>query len=320
MPVAATDDQAETAVMTVLDDPPRIGVLSSNLRLQIFTTDGQNLGFAPDILGVGRILRTAPGWIGAATDRQVVLFNASKNAAQRLDLSLVEVTHLVIRPDSFGVCIVQERDRISRATIAGRWIWKQELKVAIEDVAIGPDGYAAMTTDAGTLTIFDPSGATAGTFQAEPAEPLCLIEAVEFSPSGVAWMTLARRAEVVRGHDLRGRVMWESPVAWEAWKFQRIGPLAAVLAPDGRVLVYDGAGHLRGHGRGSDAIRSAIGANAQGEARRVSSQSVNLICSDLDGRVRWRSVTDTPIGPLAVGRSGVAVLLGRSLAWFSGLD
>ncbi len=320
LPVAASDEQAETAVLTLLDEPPRIGVLSSSLRLQVVTTDGQNLGFAPDIAGVGRILRTAPGWIGAATDRQVVLFNASKNAAQRLDLSLVEVTHLVIRPDTFGICIVQERDRISRATIAGRWIWKHELKVAIEDIAIGPDGYAAMTTDTGGLTVFDPAGATAGTFQTEPAEPLCLIEAVDFAPVGVVWMTLARRAEVLRGHDLKGRVVWESPVPWEGWKFQRLGPIAAVLAPDGRVLAYDGAGHLRGQGRATDATRSSLGATPQGEPRRISSQTVHLICSDLDGRVRWRSVCDDPIGPIAVGRAGVAVLLGRSLAWFSNID
>ena len=51
-PVAGSDEQAETAVVAVLDDPPRVGWLSSGMRLQLFTADGRNLGFAPEILGV----------------------------------------------------------------------------------------------------------------------------------------------------------------------------------------------------------------------------------------------------------------------------
>jgi hypothetical protein len=124
VPIVASEEQAETAVLAVLDDPPRIGVFSSSNRnrLQVFTTEGKNLGFAPELLGIGRILRTSPGWIAAATDRQVALYDARRNLASRLDVSLVEVTHLVIRPDSYGLAIVQERDRVGRVTPAGRWI------------------------------------------------------------------------------------------------------------------------------------------------------------------------------------------------------
>ena len=262
-------------------------------------------------------MRTSPGWIAAATDRQVVLYDARRSAAQRLDLSLVEVTHLAILPDSFGVAVVQERDRVGRATIAGRWVWKQELRSAVEDIAIRPDGYLAITDDAGALTVFDPAGGQAGVFQAEPAEPLCLIEAPEGSPGGVIWMTLARRAQVLRGHDLKGRVVWESPVAWEGWQLQRLGPLAVVSAPDGRALAYDGAGHLRAaRGAPSDGPRTCSAPPRKAKPAGVSRQGVHLICSDLDGRVRWRAVCDEPLGPLAVTRSGVAVLIGRSLAWF----
>lgn len=320
LPVATSDDQAETAVLAVLDEPPRIGLFTSNLKLQLVTTGGENLGFAPEVLGVGRILRTAPGWIAAATDRMIVVYHATRNAAQRVDLSLVEVTHLAIRPDSFGLLVVQERDRIGRATIAGRWVWKLERKSPIEDAAIGPDGYAAFTDDAGTLTALDPAGVTVGTFQGGPDEPLSLIDAVEGAPPAVAWMTLARRAQVLRGHDLRGRVLWETPVAWEGWQFHRIGPLALVSAPDGRALAFDGAGHLRGQSRAADGPKDVFGVTPHGEPRRISRQGVHLICSDFDGRVRWRAVCNEPIGPIAVGRGGVSTLIGRSLSWFSGLD
>jgi hypothetical protein len=320
LPVASSDEQAESAVLAVLDEPPRVGVFSSNLKLQIVTTEGENLGFAPEILGVGRIVRTAPGWMAAATDRMIVLYHAARNAAQRVDLSLVEVTHLAVRPDTFGLLVVQERDRVGRATIAGRWVWKQERKSAIEEAAIGPEGYAAVTDDAGALTVYDPAGVTAGVYQGEPGEALGLIDAVDGAPGRVVWMTLGRRAQILRGHDLKGRVVWETPVAWEGWQFLRLGPIAVVTAPDGRALAFDGSGHLRGQSRSAGGPTDLFGATPRGEPRRVSRHGVHLICADFDGRVRWRAVSDEPIGPLAVGRSGVAALIGRSLAWFPGLD
>src|SRR5262249_2125811 len=98
IPVAQTDDQAETAVLGVRDDPGRIGVAPSRKRMEIFTLTGGALGQAPEIYGVGRIIRTAPGWMAAATDRMVILYDARRNTTQKLDISLVEITHLVIRP------------------------------------------------------------------------------------------------------------------------------------------------------------------------------------------------------------------------------
>ena len=320
LPVVQNDDHAETAVLSLLDDPGRVVVFPSSLRLQILTTEGRNLGYAPEIVGVGRIIRTAPGWIAGATDRQIVLFNAVKETTQRVEVSLVEVTHLAILPESYGLAIVQERDRIGRATISGRWIWKLEMKAAVEEIAINPLGYTAVTTDGGVLTVYDAAGVSLGAYQADPAEPLCLIDSLENAPTGVAWLTLARRSQVVRGHDVRGNVLWESPVAWEGWQFHWIGPLAVVVAPDGRVQAFDGAGHLRGQGKSSETAGDVFGVNRKGEPRRISHQGVHLICSDLDGRVRWRTVCDEPLGSVAVGRDGVAAMIGRSLAWFPGLD
>src|SRR5262249_46975776 len=145
VPLAQTDDQAETAVLAVLDDPPRVAAFLSPAKLQLFTTQGKSLGTAPEIMGVGRILRTAPGYIAGATDRQTVVCDARKNTGQRVDLSLVEVTHLAIRPATFGLAIVQERDRLARGSLSGRWIWKQELKSPVEDLAIGLDAHAAVS-------------------------------------------------------------------------------------------------------------------------------------------------------------------------------
>jgi hypothetical protein len=317
LPVVPSEEHAETAVLAVLDDPPRIGLIARSNRLQVFTAEGTNLGAAPEILGIGRILRTAPGWIASATDRQIALYDARRNAALRLDVSLAELTHLVLRPDSFGLALVQERDRAGRLTPAGRWIWKKELKSPVEDLAIGPEGYSALTLDDGRLEVYNPAGEVAGSFTAEPAEPLSMIEAPEGAPKPVTWLSLARRAQVLRGHDLSGRVIWETPVAWEGWQLQRVGPLAMISAPDGAALAYDGSGAIRADSRPTGGGAELLGVTAKGEPWRVTRQGVHLICADFAGRVRWRTVADAPLGPFAVGQTGVAVLIGRNLAWFA---
>jgi hypothetical protein len=295
-------------------------LVSRSNRLQVFTAEGRNLGVAPEIQGVGRILRTAPGWIAAATDRQVVLLDARRNAAIRLDVSLAELTHLAIRVDTFGLAIVQERDRVGRVTPAGRWIWKKELTSPVEDLAIGPDGYSAVTLDNGRLEVFNPAGEPAGGYSADPSEPLCMIEAPASAPPPVAWLTLARRSQVLRGHDLQGKVVWESPVAWEGWQLQGTGSGAVISAPDGRALAYDGSGRVRATSRATGGGTELFGATPEGEPWRVTRQGVHLICAEFSGRVLWRTVADEPLGPFAVGKTGVAALIGRSLAWFRAVE
>jgi outer membrane protein assembly factor BamB len=314
-PVAQTDEQAETAVLTVLDEPPRIGFLTGKNRLQVFTPDGRHLGQGPELLGVGRLLRTAPGWIAAATDRNVALFDARRNTMHRLDVSLVELTHLAIRPESFGVLLVQERDRIGRATVAGDWIWKKELKAPIEDIAIGPRGCAALTTEDGLLWIFDPRGEPLGSFTTASREPLGLVEAPRGAPEPVTWLSLACRAERLRAHDPTGRVVWEQSLPWEAWQLYLIDTLVVAAAPDGRAVAFDGSGQLRGQSSAAEP-RSLFAPSPTGEVWRIVHQGVHLICTELDGPIAWRAVTDAPIGPIAAGQPGVAVLIGRSLAWF----
>ncbi len=315
VPVAASDEQAETLVLAVLDSPTRVAVVDNRNRLRVFTDAGEPLGQAPEIAGGGRFLRTAPGWIAAATDKNILLYNAADNTARRLDLDLVQITHLALRPDGYGLGVVQERDRVGRATTAGRWVWRLELDSPVEDLAIGPEATTGVTTDDGRLRIFDAGGQPAGGYTAQPTEPLCLVEAPTGSPSAVAWLTLARRHQVLRGHDKAGRVIWEAPVPWEAWQLIGIGPLVVAVAPDGRALAYDGSGNPRAPSRGG-APPGQFAAGPDGLARRVVREGVHLICTDLTGKVHWRAVAEPDRGPFAVGRSGVAAMLGRALAWF----
>jgi hypothetical protein len=181
-------------------------------------------------------------------------------------------------------------------------------------MAIDSDGFTALTCEDGHLRVYNPAGALAGEFRGPASDPALLISAPE--GSGVAWLTLTRRGQVLRGHDRSGRVAWESPVPWEAWQFLAVGNSAIVVAPDGRVMAYDPSGHAVAQGR-ADGVPDAFCLGSNGQPLRVARQGVHLICSDLGGRVIWRAVSDAPLGPLATGRSGLAVLIGKSLAWFS---
>jgi hypothetical protein len=310
-PVALSDEQAETAVLAVLDSPPRIGLMTNRGTLQIFTDAGADLGSSPVLSGVGRILRTAPGWIAAATDRQLLLYDARKNECDRLDVSLAELTHLAIRPDTYGLALVQERDRLARLSVAGRTVWKRELRQPVEDLAIGPDGLTAVSTEDGQLLIFDPAGEPAGSFRHATREPLALVAA----PSGPAWITLSRSGQVLRGHDRDGLVLWETPVPFEGWQLHRAGPVVIAEAADGRVLACDPSGRILAQTR-NPAAPGLFHEGPNGEPRRLARQGEHLICQDLGERVRWRAMAKDAIGPLAAARAGAAALLGRSLAWF----
>ena len=317
VPVVESDQEFETAVIAVVDEPHTRRPLHEPAQAPVVRHDrAATRAKAPDLIGVGRILRTAPGWLAAATDRQILLFDLRHSTHRRLDISLHELTHLAIRPDDFGLILVQERDRIGRLTTSGRWVWKQELRAAVEELAIGPYGFVAVTTHGGQLLIFDPAGESTSRFTFDLSDPPLLIEAPDDSPPNVAWVTLARHAQLLRGHDLRGNVLWERPLPWEGWALFRLGRHALANAADGRALACDGSGEIQ--------FQSA---SVRRPERCVLRRFDGCPAPDLPPRrsshfrgARWpRTLAGRrgqPLGPLAAGATGVAVMLGRSLAWF----
>ena len=256
------------------------------------------------------------GWIAAATDRQIVLCDLREDEYHQVDVSLVQLTHLAIRPADFGLGVVQERDRLGRLTIAGRWVWKRELRLPIEEMAIGPGGLMAVTTNAGELMVFDPAGEPSIAFRFDPTDARLIIEAPDGSPPEVAWITLARRSQFMRGHGPRGQVIWERPVPWEGWGLLRLGRLAVASSADGQAMTFDGAGTLRDQSGSSQDTGDFFSLDANGTPVRITRRGVHLICATFDGRVRWRAVVEPPVGPMAADKAGIAVLLGKSLAWF----
>ena len=97
----------------------------------------------------------------------------------------------------------------------------------------------------------------------------------------------------------------------------KLSRFAIVSSADGRVLAFNGSGR-RGFSKGycERQLQRGVSASTTCELLRVSRRSVHLICMALDGRVRWRTVGDEVLGPFAAGPAGIAILIGRSMAWF----
>ncbi len=186
-----------------------------------------------------------------------------------------------------------------------------------------PYGFVAVTTHGGEMLVFDPAGEYSTGFSFDPTDPPLLIEAPADSPPQVAWVTLSRRAQYLRGHDLRGLVLWERPIPWEGWALHRLGRIVVATAADGQAIACHGSGERLFPATSTGEVNDLFFVGPGGSPRRLTRRGMHLICSSLDARVRWRAFLEDAPGPLACGTPGIAVMLGRSLAWFhdeSGAD
>lgn len=314
--VARTEEQAETASLAVLEQPARIALITNTNRLRVFDLDGNQLHEAEPLSGVGRILRTSPGWIAAATDRQLLMYQASENRSLRLDLNLVELTHLIIRPDRHGLAIVQERDRVGRATVQGRWIWREELNSAVEEFAVGPESTTAVATEDGQLRLFDARGRALDSRAPTSSEALLICANPDPKAVEIVWISLARQGQILRGHGLDGGIAWELPVPWVSWQLLEVGHVVVVTAPDGRAMSVDGSGEVVARGK-DEAPPGIHGPHPDGEGAALLAQhGPHLILSNINGTILWRALATPGRRPLALGRLGAATIDRRSLLWF----
>ncbi len=316
IPLVESEEQAETTILEVLEHPSRIALMTSSDRLELVETSGRKLGKTDPLRGVGRTLKSGDGWIVAATDRDLLVFDAQRNGARKLeDLFLVQLTHLEIDPLSVGLAIVQERDRVGRATIAGRWVWRQELDSGVEDLAIVPGGMIAVTTDDGRVLLFDPAGKMVGVTK-EYGEPLSMVAAPEGSPAPVGLITLARQSQMIRGHDSSGSVIWEATVPRVTWQLHRVGRAVVATTAEGHSFVFDGHGRSLGGGRETAEPTALFSPGPDGRVLRAYRRGPHIICDDPGGKVRWRSLVDNPRGPIALSSTGLAAINGKELSWY----
>ncbi|MBI3467202.1 MAG: hypothetical protein HY000_29670, partial [Planctomycetes bacterium] len=311
--VAAFDNasQAETAVLALVEEPPRVVVFSSRRRVEVFDERASWIHTSDTTTGVGRYLESEAGMVVAVTDREGLLYDPTANSSSRWEERLVQISHVRIDGAAGEIVMIEEGDRLSRFDLRGRRRWVKNLDSLVEGVAVGPDRSSAVTTGDGGLLIFDGNGRSLGQFRTTKPEPLALARL------GPRWITLAGRSQRIRSHQLDGTVEWEVAIPTEAWRLLRLGNRVAARAAGGRTYCLDAAGRIV---LDSSEIphEAVLFLDKSGQDAALYWRAGNLMVTDLEGRVLWRHLSPEPPGPLAAGSAGVVCGLQRELAFFAG--
>ena len=283
--------------------PDRVAHAARN-RLQVFTAEGREPGARP------RDPRASAGSCGprrAGSPRRPIVRSSSSTPAATPPAARPEPRRGHAPgdpPDTFGLALVQERDRVGRATarrpldleegaeLAGRRPGHRARRLRRRDDRRRPARRSSTR----------PASRRAS-YSADPSEPLCLIEAPDGSPPPVAWLTPGPRARRCSAATTsRGRSSGKRRCPGKAGNSTGSGRWPSSPRPTAAPSPTTARGTSAARAAPTDGGTELFGTEPAGEPWRVTRQGVHLICADLDGRVRWRRVADEPLGPFAVGR------------------
>ncbi|MFW6125374.1 MAG: PQQ-binding-like beta-propeller repeat protein, partial [Pirellulales bacterium] len=133
------------------------------------------------LLGRGRLLRGGVGVLVAATDRRLLVYEADSNTSRFLPARFEQITHLLVVPSGclvagtgsaarktkgpagrdFQIVQVEDRERLGALSSSGKVLWTRQLAVPVQDAAVA-DGHIALTTDDGSLVVYDGAGELSG--------------------------------------------------------------------------------------------------------------------------------------------------------------
>ena len=152
---------------------PHRRVTNTN-RMSVFTPTGGHLGQAPEVVGVGRILRTAPGWLVAATDRQIVHLRRPAKPGSNGSTSAWS-TSLTWSSGPTTTAWPSFRNEIASAASPCPAAGSGSRSCASESRTSpsGPEATTAFTTDDGVLTILDPGGQSPRKLRQHPRPSRC---------------------------------------------------------------------------------------------------------------------------------------------------
>lgn len=319
-PLGQSVEQLASASLGLLDDSQRVGALLSDGKLRVFQLPESRaavpspptpIHVSQNLPGTGAMLRTHGGLIVALTDRRLLCYDAGKNASAVFDARLAQVTHCELLGQG-ELIVVMERDRLARTDIRGKQRWLKVLPVPVDQMAIFPGGLA-ITNDAGCLEVFNLEGQSLWQFKSLRQESQLL------TVSGELILILGRTEKSLRAFRFDGTPEWECPIPFEPWRMTGVGKFTLVRSPDGRTRAVDPAG-----GRAAGALPEVAHAwyhsLPDGRLGRVFAHTGSLSAADFAGRLLWRHVNDAELGPVAVGKHGVAAVLGSQLCWFPWLS
>jgi len=317
--IAGDDENTTDYSLCVVDRPWRLCVLDTKKKLNCFIEDGDEAEEIPALGGSGRMLKSRDGWVAVANDRTLVLCNVSKSETIQPELDLVQITHFDMRPAQYGLLIIQEADRIGRATVAGRWVWRVSLPATVESLVLADDGYAGLSLDNGLILILDSSGKAVGKWSAGEQEAVLLCESQGRNEGLCRWVSLARQERILRGHALDGRVLWQVETPFAPWELVRTGQGVVVSGNDNGALLYDDSGQVIATRRATSQ-QTRFATAIDNSALALYADAGQVFCTRFDGTVLWRIPIDGEVTATALSSTGAAVLAGGVLSWVSHPD
>lgn len=317
-PLPYSESEVRAAVLAVHDRPLRLAVFLSSL-LEIYEVrpleqGGASIGRlhqSEKITGLGRILCVDPGTVVAVTDSRALVYSVRANTSQLLQHHFGQLTNVAVAPLRRALVVVEERDRLSRISLDGELFWTVPLEDAVQDLAVGPKGVTALTTDGGQLWFVSETGRIFHRWQAPRPEPMLLVAGAD------RFFTLSRDEQIVRAHALDGTQLWAALIPDDAWRLQRAGNFVIATTPDGRPFAVDA--NARVHPGPADlGAESKPCPRPDGGIDLLVQEPEHVVLRDWQGNVQWRlKSTQAQPGPVAAGSAGILVARGRALHWFA---
>ena len=271
-------EKAKVAVPGVLDTPLRLILFTADRRLKVFSCAAGERGadepanepihVSEPLSGRGGLLRIAPGYVVAATERQLLVYDARDNTSTLLPTRLAEISHLAVASDraaaiaasfasapdrflvdfppvpgddDFKIVVVDGRDRLSLLHPGGEIIWTRQLESPLQEIATAAENALGMTTDDGWLVVYNEDGELRGRRRSYPTEPMAL--ALQMTGEGrFQFVTATRKSQLVRGYDYDANELWWTSVPFAPWRLVAAGSYVVVVSADGATFAVDEAG------------------------------------------------------------------------------
>lgn len=315
--VADPNDDLSSYSLCVVEKPFRACVLDGKKRLTCFTQAGDEAETLAGMGGGGRMLKAEEGWVAVGSGQSVRLLNLATQQVVEPDLSLVQVTHFQMRPRNYGLLIIQEADRLGRASMDGRWLWRVHLPATVESLVLTEDGYAAVSLDNSQVGVVGPAGKGVGKWSAGEQEAVLLCESQARHDGLCRWVSLARNERVLRGHALDMRLLWQVEVPFAPWDLLRTTEGIVVSANDNSAIMYDDSGEIVARRRGGPrAVQYA--SDKKGITIALHYDQGILFCTKFDGSVIWRVPMESEPSTTYLSASGALVLAEGVLSWIAG--
>ena len=312
-------DEFETTTgfsVCISDEPFRACLLDGKKKLTCFDADGDETESLPPLGGAGRLLKAVDGWVAFGNEKTIQLLKLSSSQVIQPDLNLVQVTHFEMNPAKYGLLIIQEGDRLGRATMDGNWLWRVHLPATVESMVLAQDGYAAVSLDNSQVGVIGANGKGIGKWSAGEQEAVLLCESQARHDGLCRWVSLARSERVLRGHALDMRVLWQVETPFAPWELLRTDEGIVVVANDKSAILYDDSGEVIARRRGNNQP-TFFATDQQGRAIALHAENGILFCTKFDGSVVWRIPTEGEITAMSLTKSGALVLTDGILSWVS---